>query len=237
MIQQGDTIIVNFYGLTSSKIETEYTITILVNLINVAGEREEIERELSCIIQEEVSPEEGEIQQANFRCILGNLTEHYYSLRVNSSNYINDIPEDEILLDPKLTAEAIERGDLLDYTPTENNIQDTIPSIFTVQNAEPDNCKNDGKLIINGTLSKDVLIDFTFKISLEYPNGIELTCYLLTKEKGTSQILCSVDRDFTDKQIVFEQKSIKDGNTEILIIKSGISTSNITCSNVLLKDA
>ena len=61
------------------------------------------------------------------------LKEKYYSLRLNSSDNISGIPDDETLLNSVLTAEAIERGELLDYSLSENKVQDKIPSIFKSQ--------------------------------------------------------------------------------------------------------
>ena len=236
-MQEGNAITFFFYGLTTSKIAAEETIFILVNLIDNEGVREEDESKFSCIIQKEVSPNEGETVQADFKCIVDGLTNNYYSLRFNSSEYISGIPSEEILLDPKLTTEVIERGELLDYSLEENKGQDKIPSVFNVESVEQDTCLNNGQLIITGSLSKEVSTDISFKIPLGYPTGTELTCSFLTKEVKSSQISCKVDRDFNEKQISSEQTIVKDGLVEILVIKSITSESPISCSNGLLMES
>ncbi|MBR4260795.1 MAG: hypothetical protein IKQ33_02430, partial [Clostridia bacterium] len=234
---KGGILEVFFFGLTTKNLEAEYQITILVNLIDMEGEREEDVRELKCVIQKEVSSNEGETVQADFKCTIDGLEKDFYSLRANSSEYVSDIPKDETLLDPKLTEEAIGRGELLDYSLEENKGQDKIPSVFTVGNVEESSCSSNGQLIIQGSLSKTVSQDLTFKVPLEFPIGAELTCSLLKKEKGSSEISCKIDRDFTQKQLVSEQKIVKDGLVEVLILKSVSTTSNITCSNGFLLEA
>ena len=230
-------ITVFFFGLTTLELGAEHSFSIFVNLINMEGEREEEESELYCVIQEVASPEEGQTVQANFKCTIEGLEKDYYSLRVNSSYYVNDIPENEILLDPKLTEEAIGRGELLDYSLEKNKGQDKIPSVFTVKNVEEISCSSKGQIIFGGTLSKTVSSDFTFKVPLEYPTGTGLSCFLSKKEIENSEITCKVDRDFSDKQVITEQKIIRDGFIEVLVLKSIVSTSKINCPNGFLLEA
>jgi len=71
--------------------------------------------------------------QGDFKCTLSGLKEEYYSLRLNSSDNTYGIPDDETLLNSVLTAEEIERGELLNYSLSENKVQDKIPSIFKSQ--------------------------------------------------------------------------------------------------------
>ena len=54
---------------------------------------------------------------------------------------------------------------------------------------------------------------------------------------GPCNISCKVDRDITKGRVAFEQKVIKQGDKDILIITSIVSSSNITCINFLLLDA
>ena len=85
----------------------------LVNLIKITGETEEHSTKIKCSLESAISTSEGQSTQGDFKCTLSGLKEDYYSLRLNSSDNIAGIPEDEILLNPVLTAEAIENGDLL----------------------------------------------------------------------------------------------------------------------------
>ena len=79
-----------------------------------------------------MSTPEGESAQGEFRCELSGLKDGpYYSLRLNTSNDIAGFPDDEVVLDPKLTEEAISKNQVLDYSIKENQSADKIPSTFT----------------------------------------------------------------------------------------------------------
>ena len=67
-------------------LEAKTEITMLVNLININGIREENETEILCTLISEVFPSEGETLQADFECSVSNLTEEYYSFRYNYSD-------------------------------------------------------------------------------------------------------------------------------------------------------
>ena len=107
-------------------------ITLLVNLIKESGEKEDEAREITCTLKKDVSPPEGESAQGEFRCELSGLKDGpYYSLRLNTSNYVAGFPDDEVALNPVLTAEAIKKNKVLDYSIEENQSTDKIPSNFT----------------------------------------------------------------------------------------------------------
>jgi hypothetical protein len=209
----------------------------LVNLIKITGETEEDSTEIKCSLESDISTSEGQSSQGDFKCTLSGLKEDYYSLRLNSSESIAGIPEDEILLNPVLTAEAIENGDLLDYSLNENKGQNKIPSTFTSEAVKEQNCKTDGKLTIDGKLSKEVKNELSFNIPLTYPEGITLSCSLTSLKAGASSISCQVDRAIKSDQIAFEQLTIKDGSEEVLTIGSIVSEANIVCSDGLLQEA
>ena len=205
-------------------------------MINLEGEREDETTEVVCSLKENVSPLEGQSLQGDFECSIA-VTEEYYSLRLNSSNDIAGIPDDEVLLDPRLTEDAILNEKLLDYALPENQSPDKIPATFSTSNIKEDSCKSTGKFLIEGTLSKEITNELRFTIPLTYPDGISADCYLLTKEKGQSQISCQVDRSIDGTYIIFEQMVIKDGAEEIMNIEGFSSTDNITCANGLLDEA
>ena len=110
----------------------------------MSGERENEEKEATCVLQEDDSPEDGQSVQVDFKCTITSLTEKYYSLRFSRCDYIAYIPSDEILLDPVLTAQAIERGELLDYSLEENKGASKIPALFTSESINSDKCKAEG---------------------------------------------------------------------------------------------
>ena len=232
--QDGNTISFFFYGLTTKSLEAKTEITMFVNLIDINGRREENETKTFCTLIKDVSLSERDLlAQAVFECSVSNLTEEYYSFRYNYSDYISGVPTDEALLDPKFSAETILRNEVSNYSA--NDIDEvSLPPIFTAKDIIN---VGKGQLIITGTLSQYLEINYRFIIELNYPTSTELTCYFLTYEKGPCNISCKVDRDFLEERVAFEQKIIKQGNKEILIIESFVSSSNITCINSLLLDS
>lgn len=65
-----------------------------------------------------------------------------------------------------LTAEEIERGELLDYSLSENKVQDKIPSTPKSQAVKEENWKTEGKLAIEGKLSKEAKNELKFVFPL-----------------------------------------------------------------------
>ena len=231
------TITFNLYNLISDSINKGETDTSLVNLILMSGEREDDTREVTCTLSEEVKPNEGQSLQGTFECSLSGLTEEYYSLRLNSSDSVSGLPNDEVLLDPELTSESIESGKLLDYSLEENQSEDKIPATFSVTSINEDTCGSNGKFLIEGSLSKEIVNDLSFTIPLIFPDGITASCTLLNKAAGTSQISCQVDRNIDASNIVFEQTIIKDGALEVMNLEGFSSEATITCSNGVLAEA
>ena len=138
-------------------MEEGFEIKLLVNLINIKGEREENNTEITCKLEKSVTVEEGESSQADFKCELTGLDKEieYYSLRLNSSSFVTNIPEnDAILLDPILTEKAINNRELLDYSDEKN--KNKIPITFTFTKIDQSSCSRDGSFIIEGTSSEDI---------------------------------------------------------------------------------
>ena len=230
--QQADfTITFYFFGLTTKKLEKGFEFPMYVNLILLTGEREEEETEAICVLEEDASPEDGQAVQADFKCTITSAKQKYYSFRFKRSDYIAGIPTDETLLDPVLTAEAIKRGELLDYSLPENKVK--IPALFNSESINSDKCKAEGTFTIQGSLSKELENDLKFKVPLSYPSGIELSCSLA---KGEKEILCKLDREVEDK-VMLEQTIIKEGLVEVLLLGKVSTDGNIQCSNAMLLEA
>ena len=225
----------DFYSLVTKPLKAEYEITMNVNLMLISGERDVNATEITCTLEKEVNPSEGETLQGNFKCSIEGLEDEYYSFRFNSSDYIAGIPTEETLLDPMLTKEAIKRGELLDYSLDGN--KNKIPSIFTCSGIQATKCGENGNFIIEGKLNKEVTVDVKFTINLAYPEGISADCSLVKKEKGDSELSCQIDRDIDNKTIIFEQIVIKDGPDEVLLIGSYSSENTLNCANGLLLQA
>ena len=231
------TITFYLYVLTTAELGKNTEFTIFVNLINKnTGEREDDATKSICKLENSVKPAEGESVQGDFKCTIEGLTEEYYSLRFNSSDDITGIPDDEILLDPILTKEAIDKSEILDYSIDENKSQKKIPATFISESIEKASCDKNGIFIIKGSLSKEIDKELSFKIPLTFPDGITADCSLKTKEAGDNEISCQVDRPFDDSNLVLEQNIIKDGPDEILNIGGISSAEKITCINGFLAE-
>ena len=155
-------------------------------------------------------------------------------MRLNSSSFVGDIPEDdEILLDPKLTEKAITNKELLDYTDIKN--KNKIPTTFTFTKIDQSSLILDGSFIIEGTLSEDIQVLSTFSLPLTLPEGVSLNCLFLDGKKDNSKIKCQVDREINGK-IIVEQTNIKDGPKEIINIRSFAPEEELNCLNGHLKE-
>ena len=153
-------------------MEAGFEIILIVNLINIEGERDENNTDITCKLKRSVIVEEGKSSQADFKCELTGLDKEieYYSLRLNSSQFVAGIPEDdETLLDPKLTEKAITNKELLDYADEKN--KNKIPT-FTFTKIDQCSCSRDGSLIIEGTSSKDIQGLSAFSLPLTLPEGV-----------------------------------------------------------------
>ena len=233
-----NTITFWLFTLVKEQFKSGEKITVLVNLIKESGEIEDTTEEIACSLESDVTPPEGQVAQGNFRCTLNGLTEPYFSLKLNSSDSVSSIPiDDEVALDPVLTADAIEKGKILDYSLEENQKEDKIPAIFNSKMIEEDTCGNNGKFLIKGILSKNLKNDLKFNLPVTYPEGCSLVCEVTNKEAGESQISCQVDMSFYNMEVIIEQTMIKDGSEEVLLLGSIGSTEGITCQNGLLLEA
>ena len=223
-----------FFGLVTTTYQSKTQFPISVNLIKINGEMEDFTREADCVLESTVETIEGYSVQADFKCTITGLEEEYYSLRFNHSDFISGIPNDEILLNPVLTEEAIKLRKIIDYSLQENKGEDQIPSSFISLNIK-DNCEN-GKLIIEGTLNKAVNNKLKFDLPLTYPEGVSMLCSLTSFEAGPSSIICRVDREINSQQILIEQTTITNEGEQILVITGIISKKNMTCENGLLRE-
>ena len=223
-----------FFGLVTTTYQIKTQFPISVNLIKINGEMEDFTREADCVLESTVETIEGYSVQADFKCTITGLEEEYYSLRFNHSDFISGIPNDEILLNPVLTEEAIKLRKIIDYSLQENKEEDQIPSSFISLNIK-DNCEN-GKLIIEGTLNKAVNNKLKFDLPLTYPEGVSMLCSLTSFEAGPSSIICRVDREINSQQILIEQTTITNEGEQILVITGIISKKNMTCENGLLRE-
>ena len=215
----------NFYGYATQDLTGEQKIELKVNLININGVTDYITK-AECVLLEDVSLGSKSMAQANFNCSMEDLYEdNYTSLRLNKTDDVAGIPEDEALLNPVLTDEAIAEGEMKNCTE-----DSSIPPLFNITSLEEASCSSDGKFIFKGKLSEDKQIPSKFTIPLTYPSeGITLTCTYESEE-----IQCVADQAI-DNTTVLEQYTVSEGSEDLFIIKSFVA--NMSCANGLLKEA
>ena len=215
------TITFDLSVLTSEgEINSGDVIHALVNLIHSNGTRDSSPTESKCTLKNTKSSS-GSVK-AVFACTINNIEGDYYSLRYNTSLNISGVPNDEILLDPVLTAKY--------KTVDENKI---IPS-FTCESIKYDSCETTGVFTITGTLSAKLDKSIKFNLPLTYPKGITTSCEL---NEAQTEIKCKVDREIDDKEIIIEQTVIKQGTDDYFNLKSIISDEELTCLNGALQDS
>ena len=215
------TITFDLSVLTSEgEINSGDVIHALVNLIHSNGTRDSSPTESKCTLKNTKSSS-GSVK-AVFACTINNIEGDYYSLRYNTSLNISGVPNDEILLDPVLTAKY--------KTVDENKI---IPS-FTCESIKYDSCETTGVFTITGILSAKLDKSIKFNLPLTYPKGITTSCEL---NEAQTEIKCKVDREIDDKEIIIEQTVIKQGTDDYFNLKSIISDEELTCLNGALQDS
>ena len=210
-----------FYALTTQSIEAGHYVVLLVNLIGANGMEEEL-TEITCTITEAVTLPSGQSMiQANYECKLEGLDQSkgYTSLRLSSSADIVGIPDDETLLNPVLTQQAIENGELKDCSS-----DPSVPPTFKVDSL--DNCDDTGNFLIKGALSETKSIAAKFTMPLTFPEGTSLTC---TYE--TDGIKCLADKELSGT-VVMEQKIIANGPEELFLLTS-FNKDDMSCANGL----
>ena len=115
--QEGDTVSFYFYGLTTTTIEVDFEIYFYIYLYLDGGVRDDALREVKCVAEENVAPTVWFPVQAPFKCSITGLNKQYHTFKFSSSEFISGVPFDNpTLLDPVLTNEAIQKGEILDYS-------------------------------------------------------------------------------------------------------------------------
>ena len=222
-----------FFALITEKLSAGEKIKLFVNLIKTNGEREDKPTEVICTLVNNITLDNEKSEQGDFICFKANLTEEYYSLRLNNSETITGIPKDEMLLDPILTDKAINDKKVIDFSVKEN--KEKIPATFIFKKLDEQNCLTNGTFIIEGNLSKKIEINNNFNIPLSYPEGAFLKCNF--DESDSNKISCKIDQEIKNTKLITEQIIIKKGNEEILNLGSFSSEKGISCLNGILSEA
>ena len=221
-----------FIGLSSEKLNKGNTLSINVNINN-----ESEDREINCNLENDVEPDNGQIQ-ANYLCSVNkNINDYWNSLNYESisvsispNNKIGGITElDEISSNPAKTDEEIQkikekRENNEDISDLENVIDyyetQVETNILNLESINMDKCNTTGKFTITGTFSNDIEEKLNFDLPLTYPN-VEIQCELNEVSGNTlTTITCkSLSTILSIENVVIEKKMIKKKNKELFLIE------------------
>ena len=196
-----------------------------------------VEKNATCVLEEDVSPNNGELAQGNFIC----------SVKLSPSEYQNTAPEnikisvendeingvadlDDTTSSPYKTDQAIaeirrkkanneainELANIFDYY--EEDIK--ITPFFNIDSINMDNCAKQGKLILKGSFSDDIYLSIKFDLLLTYPLE-EMKCEIDKPKKNEQvEVVCKVHIGFYSVEtFIIEEKIIHKKNKELFIIK------------------
>ena len=225
----------SFYliALINKKYEKDYKLNINMNVfIN----KIKTEKNAVCILEKDVSPSNGGLQQGNFICTV-NLNDEEYkntnfttiSISPNNDEISGVSDLDEVNSNPYKTDEFIkdvknqksngqkvnELTDITDYYSENKKIAPTL----NIESIDINDCHNKGKIYIEGTLSDDINEKIKFDLPLTYPTA-EIKCEIDKFSKNTKiNIECKSQTKFEGfENVIIEPRLIKKKNQEILFI-------------------
>ena len=221
-----------FIGLSSEKINKGNILSINVNINN-----ESEDREISCNLENDVNPDNGQMQ-ANYLCSVNKNTNDYWnslnyediSVSISPNNKIGGVTElDEISANPSKTDEEIrkikeKRENNEDISDLENIIDyyetQIETNILNLESIDMNKCNTTGKFTIIGTFSNDIEEKINFDLPLTYPN-VEIQCELNEVSGNTlTTITCkSLSTIISIENVVIEKKMIKKKNKELFLIE------------------
>jgi hypothetical protein len=215
-----------FFGLTTKAIKKGFQFPLFLHLMLENGDLDPTLSQATCTLGEDVNPQDGQAQ-ADFNCELDEFdsTKTYKSFELSHTDYVAGVPEDKTLLDPVKTAEAIEKGLLLDFSVEENKSK--VPIIFTPSSIEESTCSQDGVFKITGTTNTEIKTQIQFDLPALYPEEFMTKCTLDTD--GT-ELKCVIDNKLEGKDLMFEQQILRNGLNELLTFSSIKSNAEMNCA-------
>ena len=192
-----------FFGITQP-ITASYQIIKELYLILSGGVMDNTLSKTICTLDQAVDSE-GKQDQADFSCKISDLdeTKTYVYFELYDSEFIVGIPDDEVLLNPVKTQEAIEVGTLTDYSLEEN--KNKLPIYFQTE-SNNEVVSEEGEFTIVGTVNQEITEEIKFTLQLLYP-GNYITEYTIPKASAFSQSITAY--------VMNEQQIIRDGLEEI----------------------
>ena len=220
-IKKENKIIFSFYGIVSEDLPKGYIIKMTVNLIKNMIEDEDNPKTAICLLKKGIDIKGNEPVQGDFSCTIENITDNdINSFVLKNSSYFSGIPEDNVLLNPKLTEKYIGLGKLIDYSEDQN--KERAPS-FNSTSIDSSNCNTSGTFVIKGVLTSNLNNDLQFELPFVNPENISATCTIKSGKKGQKQnIDCKTNGEFDNEKIMIAQNTILDNNKKELLIISKI---------------
>ena len=227
-----DTITFILYGLTTQSLKKDLNIVIYIYFYLKGGIREKEPRPINCTLEEDVNVDSSPAQ-ARFKCYIEGLEKKYHTIRFSSSDDISGVPDNETLLDPKLTDEAIKIGTVPNYTQPEK--QKEVPALITLKDIITDTCESEGTYIIKANATENITEKIELIIPMTYPFGIESICTIPPSTAGQEIVIqCKYKGDFENQALLFEQRTITIGKKQYLFGK--VQSRETTCKNVEVID-
>ena len=205
-VQEGDTISFYFYGLTTTRIEINFEIIFYIYLYLDGGVKENILRQAKCFAEEAAQPSQWSPVQVPFKCNITGLTKDYQTLKFSASDYIAGVLfGNDTLLDPVLTANAIQEGILLDYSLDEN--KEKVPNMLIIDQIDTSSSESEGTFDILGKMAGDITQDIQFRIPMTFPVGTESVCTIpISTAQEQITIKCKFSANSMDASLMFEQR-------------------------------
>lgn len=227
-------ILFMFYGMVSEDLPKGYIIKMNVNLIKDNIEEENKPKTAICLLTKGINVKKNEPVQGEFSCTIEDITndeiKSINSFVLKNSDYIAGIPDNNVLLNPKLTEKYIGLGKLIDYSLDKN--KEKAPS-FNSTSIDSSNCDNNGTFIIKGVLTSNLDNDYQFELPLVNPENLTATCSIKKgKKEDKIQIECQTNGEFKNEKIMIAQNTILDNDKRELLIIGRIETENkLNCNN------
>lgn len=222
----------NIVGFTFVSIEKNSYMTINVNMINSAGNKQE--NSSYCLINNDITGRAAYLTPLYFDCEITAIDnpKEYTDLQVISSPFLNNIQNiDSNLLYAKKTDELIEKGLVLDYMKEDNfNI---VPPVISNININVENCNLNGTFEIESSVNNQIENNITFYLGLTSPK-IEVRCKVPSTEKNNANIViqCKTLDKIDNSIIKIDSKVVYDMDyNELFYLSSIESKNNATCQD------
>ena len=219
------------YGLTTKNLDKFSFVLKIYPLINVGASSETIDA--NCSNDETIEIPELGIAPVLFICTFTS-TEQVTSIEIVGSEVMVGFPTDEYLLNPVLTDERINNGELPNMT--DPDVLEAVPPIIDIQEFNFDNVEKEGTFEIIAALkeeSSDLKEGQSFEISLAYPSYIDIVITITKVDGLVVTFECKINGEVDSQPLISEQKVIMLDGKELLVLP-GFQTEEITTSGVVV---